>query len=63
MWGSLLFVSFIMACLSDGPGAAFARLDPQGEPGLFPWINAACALLAPLAWVSLAALALTRKRE
>ena len=63
LWGTLLIVSLLMVSFSDGPAVAFARLDPRGEPGVVPWINAACVLVALLAWVSLVAFIARRKRD
>ena len=63
LWGTLLFVSLLTGSFSDGPGVALARLDPRGEPGVVPWINAACVLLAPVSWISLAVFIARRRRR
>jgi hypothetical protein len=63
LWGTLLFVSLLLASFADGPGVALARLDPRDEPGVVPWINAACVLLVPLSWISLAVFIARRKRD
>ncbi len=62
LWGTLLFLSLLTGVLSDGPAAVLARLDPRERPGLFPWINAACTVLAPFVWLLLAGLIVPRKR-
>ena len=54
LWGTLLCLSLLSGALSDGPAVSLARLDPRGQPGLFPWLNAVCAVLAPLVWISVA---------
>jgi len=63
LWGTLLCLSLLSGVASDGPAAALARLDPRGRPDLFPWINAACALLAPVAWLGLAVVAASGEKE
>ena len=54
LWGTLLLLSMAFVRLAEGPGAVLARVDPRGRPGLVPWMNAACVVLAPLAWLTVA---------
>jgi hypothetical protein len=54
LWGTLLLLSMAFGALAEGPGAVLPRVDPRGRPGLVPWMNAACVLLAPLTWLSVA---------
>jgi hypothetical protein len=63
LWGTLLCLSLLSGVLSDGPAAALARLDPRGHPGLFPWLNAVCAVFAPMAWISLAGFVFARGKD
>lgn len=49
-WGTLLLLVTLVATLSDGPGAAFARLVPSPGAGLWAWLNGLSVLLALGAW-------------
>ncbi|MCG6924879.1 MAG: hypothetical protein LJF30_06165 [Acidobacteria bacterium] len=49
-WGTLLLLVTLVATLSDGLGAAFARLVPPPGAGLLAWLNGLSVLLALGAW-------------
>jgi hypothetical protein len=54
LWGTLLFLSMAAAVFTDGLDVVLGNLDPRGRPGLVPWINFGCVVLAPLVWASVA---------
>jgi hypothetical protein len=54
LWGTLLLLSMAASVFTDGLDVVLGHLDPRGRPGLVPWLNFACVVLAPLAWASVA---------
>jgi hypothetical protein len=54
LWGTLLLVSMGASVFTDGLDVVLGHLDPRGRPGLVPWVNFGCVVLAPLVWASVA---------
>jgi hypothetical protein len=53
LWGTLVFGSVLFGLVQEGL-PALRRLDPHAQPGVWPWINAGSALVAPAVWMLVA---------
>jgi hypothetical protein len=49
-WGTLLLFSLVVVLFDAGPREALARLLPLDDHSPWPYMNAACVVLALAAW-------------